>query len=68
MGARFNDAANTDALAGYGLLNLHARWAVTPRWALTARIDNLADRAYTLVRGYDAPGRKAVLALHWQMD
>lgn len=68
VGARFNDAASTDTLAGYGLLNLQARWAVAPQWALTARIDNLADRAYTLVRGYDAPGRKAVLALHWQMD
>ncbi|MCP5283445.1 MAG: TonB-dependent receptor [Burkholderiaceae bacterium] len=68
VGARYNDAANTDALGGHGLVNLHARWAVTPHWALSARVDNLADRAYTQVRGYDTPGRRGVIALHWQMD
>ena len=68
VGRRFHDGANTVPLGGYGLLNAHARWAFTREWALTARIDNLADRAYTLVRGYTTPGRRAVLALHWQME
>lgn len=68
VGARFNDAANTDALGGYGLVNLHARWALAPHWALSARVDNAADRAFTQVRGYAAPGRTVFVGLSWQAD
>jgi vitamin B12 transporter len=65
VGARFNDGANSDRLGGYGLVNLHAAWSVDPRWTLTARIDNLADRAYTLVRGYAPPARSVFVGLRW---
>jgi vitamin B12 transporter len=65
VGARFNDGANGDRLGGYGLVNLHAAWSIDPRWTLTARVDNLADRTYTLVRGYAPPARSAFIGLRW---
>ena len=50
-------------LGGYGLVNLHAAYAVTPQWTVSARVDNAADKAYTLVQGYDTTGRSAFVAL-----
>lgn len=64
-GARYNDGANTDRLGGYGLVNLHASWSPAPGWSLGLRLDNAADRAVTLVRGYDQPGRRAFVTLAW---
>lgn len=67
-GARFNDGANTDRLGGYGLVNLHASWALAPGWQLGARVDNAGDRGYTLVRGYDQPGRRFFVTLLWGVE
>jgi vitamin B12 transporter len=66
-GARYDDGANSPGarLGGYGLVNLSAAWAVRPGWSLAARLDNAADRAYTLVRGYDTPGRRLFASLAW---
>jgi vitamin B12 transporter len=65
VGARFNDGANSDRLGGYGLLNLHAAWTIDRRWTMTARLDNVADRVYTLVRGYAPPARSLFFGLRW---
>lgn len=48
--ARFNNTANTQLLAGYGLLDLEARFRVDGAWSLEARLDNLLDRDYVEVR------------------
>jgi vitamin B12 transporter len=52
-------------LGGYALLNLRARCALTPAWDLRARLENLTDRRYELVRGYDTPGRSAFVEVTW---
>jgi vitamin B12 transporter len=67
-GARYDDGANSDAarLGGYALLNLTAGWTPAPGWTLAARLDNAADKAYTLVRGYDTPGRRLFVSLAWE--
>ncbi|GAB4122322.1 MAG: TonB-dependent vitamin B12 receptor [Rubrivivax sp.] len=65
VGARYHDGANTDRLAGYALLHLRAGWRPAPEWRLDLRLDNAADRAYTLVRGYEQPGRRLFLTLAW---
>ncbi len=53
-------------LAGYGLVNLHASWQVNEAWRLTARAENLTDRDYELVHGYNTPGRSGWLEVVWQ--
>lgn len=53
-------------LPGYGLLNLRAAWAVTPDWTLEVRADNVADKDYALIDGYNTPGRSAYVGFRWQ--
>ncbi|HEX2012028.1 MAG TPA: TonB-dependent receptor, partial [Roseateles sp.] len=71
---------NTDAAAGYGLVNLRARWQTRlgpGRLELLGRIDNLADRDYVSSvivnegngRFFEpAPGRSWLLSLRWQQN
>jgi len=53
---------STVHLAGYTLVNATARFAVTDRWWVQARLDNALDESYTLVHGYNTPGRSFTLA------
>jgi outer membrane receptor protein involved in Fe transport len=46
VGKYFVDAANEHDYPGHELLNLRARWDVTPSWSLSARLMNALDRAY----------------------
>jgi vitamin B12 transporter len=66
VGERFEDAANTRRLPGYGLLNLHASTAIARDWRLLARIDNVAGKEYQTALGYRMPGRMAQLAVQWE--
>jgi len=62
---RYDDAANTQPLGGYGVVNLYASTAITPEWTLLARIGNVADKNYQLAQGYNTPGRTFYLGLRW---
>jgi vitamin B12 transporter len=53
-------------LAGYGILNLRATYAINRAWSLVGRVENLFDRDYELVRGYNTPGRSGFLEVVWQ--
>jgi len=65
FGHRFDDAANTTRLAGYATLDLHADWRFAPSWALGLRLNNLADRQYETVYGYNQPGREFYVTLRY---
>lgn len=64
-GARYDDDANTVGLPGYSLFNLHASRRIDKDWSLLARIDNLGDSRYQLVKDYATPGRSLYVALKW---
>ena len=49
------------ALAGYTRLDLRAEAALGAGWVVRARIENLADRDYTLASGFATPGRSGLL-------
>jgi vitamin B12 transporter len=53
-------------LPGYGILNLRATYAINSAWSLTGRVENLFDRDYALVHGYNTPGRSGFLEVVWQ--
>ena len=53
------------ALAPYTLLNLSARFRVSARWSLQARLDNATDERYQLVNGYNTPRRTLLVAARW---
>ncbi len=63
---RYDDAANTVPLAGYGRLDLRAEWQMTPQWALLARIENVLDRDYETAATYVQPGRSGYLTLAYR--
>jgi iron complex outermembrane recepter protein len=46
IGRYFVDAANANEYPGHELLNLRVSWSFSPTWQLTARINNLTDKAY----------------------
>lgn len=50
-------------LGSYALVNLRANYVVSPSWRIGARLENLLDRDYALVHGYNTPGRSGYLTL-----
>ncbi|SFM46451.1 TonB-dependent receptor [Variovorax sp. OV329] len=64
-GKRYADPANTQVLAGYGLLNLTASTPLADGLTLLARIDNATDKDYHLVRNYATAGRSFYVGLKW---
>jgi vitamin B12 transporter len=52
-------------LPGYGLLALRGSLPLGETLVLDGRIENLLDRNYVLVRGFNTPGMTALLSLRW---
>jgi len=52
-------------LPGYALLNARLNIILSPAWQLHLRAENLADRTYSLIRGYNTPGRSGWIELAW---
>ncbi|MBS0430867.1 MAG: TonB-dependent receptor [Proteobacteria bacterium] len=52
-------------LGGYALVNARLNWSFSPAWQLHLRAENLADRTYYLVSGYNTPGRSGWVELAW---
>jgi vitamin B12 transporter len=52
-------------LDAYALAHLRLAWQFNPSWRLEARVENLTDRDYAVVYGYNTPGRSGVLNLVW---
>ena len=74
--ARYNDAANTQRLAGYSIFNLTTDYAINQEWQLKARLNNLFDKNYALAYNgdpdadgfvYATPGSNLFVSLRYQM-
>lgn len=46
--ARYNDAGNTQRLAGYSIFNLTTDYTINKEWQFKARLNNLFDKNYAL--------------------
>ena len=64
-GRCYDNAANTEVLGGYGLVNLYASTVIARDWQLLARVDNVGDKKYQLAKGYATPGRTLYVSLRW---
>lgn len=51
---RYNDAANTSLLPGYGTVDLRAAWNFRPGWSASVKAGNVFDRRYATSRGSDS--------------
>lgn len=59
------DSSGGVTLPGYGLLNLGTSYQINKNWKLSARLNNVTDKSYSLAYGYTAPGRNVFVSLHW---
>lgn len=62
---RHDKEGDAKILAGYTLFNLSASRQIARDFALTARIDNLMDRDYTVAKDYATAGRTFYVGLKW---
>lgn len=58
----FNSIVNP----AYVLINAHASYQLSRRWALQGRLENLFDTDYVLANGYNTPGRSIYIQLRYQ--
>ncbi|NWF34617.1 TonB-dependent vitamin B12 receptor [Stenotrophomonas sp. SAM-B] len=65
-GKRYDDAANTVRLGGYGTLDLRLEYALTRDWSVLGRVSNVFDRDYETVAWYNQPGREYRLSVRYQ--
>jgi vitamin B12 transporter len=66
VGPRYSTNTETDEMGGYGLVNLTARYAINGELSLEGRINNLFDKNYETVSGYNTPGFNAFVGLRFQ--
>jgi vitamin B12 transporter len=66
FGHRFDDAANTARLAGYGTMDVRLEYALSSDWTLQAKAANVFDKDYETVQWYNQPGREYTVSLRWQ--
>jgi vitamin B12 transporter len=64
---RYDDAANTRRMGGYGVLNLTAQWAVGRRCALFVRADNVFDKNYELAADFSTGGAQVFGGVRWAL-
>lgn len=65
-GDSFNDAANLQPLDGYTTADVFADYAVNKEWKLQAKLNNLTNRQYETILGYNQPGRSVFVTLRYQ--
>jgi len=63
---RYDDAANTIRMGGYGIVNLTLDWAFTKGWSLLVRGNNVFDKNYQLAADYSTGGAQVFAAVRWQ--
>lgn len=66
QGRRFDDAANSIRLGGYGVIHLRAAWFLNPQWTLRAKLENALGRDYERVNGFEVEEQAAYVSVTWR--
>ena len=66
VGRSYDDASNNVPIAGYGLLNLRARYRLARDWQVQGRVENLFDKDYQTVANYNSPGRSYFMGVSYE--
>ena len=66
VGRRYDKNDETGEMGGYGVVNLTARYAINTELAIEGRINNLFDKNYETVSGYNTSGFNAFVGLRYQ--
>lgn len=65
QGPSWNDPANTEAVAGFAVLDLRAQRRISPRLQIQFKLVNLMDKQYTTTKGYIEEPRSGFIRLIW---
>jgi vitamin B12 transporter len=65
VGKRYDNAANTIKLGGYGTVDLRAEYELTDEWRIQGRVENLFDKRYETAYYYNQPGVGVFLTLRY---
>ena len=65
-GSRYDNTANTVQLDGYTTVDIFADYQLNKDWKLQAKVNNLANKDYQTILGYNQPGRQVYLTLNFQ--
>ncbi|GAB1394586.1 TonB-dependent receptor [Rhodocyclaceae bacterium] len=65
VGERYENAANTVRMGGYGLVNLFADYRIDRDWSLFARANNVFDKRYELAKDYGTLGATLFVGLRY---
>ena len=66
-GNRYADTANQVRLGGYSLFNLTAAYDFSKSLGVQVRWNNILNKDYVLVDGYNTPGSNVFVNLSWRM-
>jgi vitamin B12 transporter len=65
-GKSFDDAANARELAGRTTADLYVDYVVNPEWKVQTKLNNLTNRQYETIYGYNQPGRAVYVTLGYR--
>jgi vitamin B12 transporter len=63
---RYRNAANTQTLGGYALVNAQVGYRFAPDWSVFLRANNILDKKYTLNYGYNTDGANFFAGIRYQ--
>ena len=66
IGERYDNLANTTRLAGYGLVDVRAGFALTDAWSVQATLNNAFDKRFETAALYNQPGRNWLVTVRYQ--
>lgn len=66
----FSSGKNPDfgtTLDGYSVLNANFQWRTAKQWSLSLRGENLLDKEYSVLEGYNTPPRSGYATVRWKL-
>lgn len=65
---RWGNAANTQEMSGFALMNLYASYAFDKNWSVFMRWNNIFNSSYQLAYGYNTPGSNVFAGVRYALQ
>ncbi len=65
QGDRFDDPGNTTHVNGYATIDLRTAYHFDKNWTISAKLNNLLDKQYQLVKTYNTADRNFLVSIHY---
>jgi vitamin B12 transporter len=65
---RWGNAANTEEMSGFALMNVYASYAFDHSWSVFMRWNNIFNSSYQLAYGYNTPGSNVFAGVRYALQ